>query len=370
MSFRTLFYKRRVLAKAFLIAGGIFLAIFISELVLFSLDMPKFYNYHTIPSQFAFYRTGEDTISYINLPLSNIQFVYDGDTRGYFGKQNEVNHKTNSWGFRGGEFSFVKPKDTFRIAFLGDSFTFGEGVKFDDVYSQKLVQLLEEKYKSKNISFESYNFGVGGYNTAQSLNLLKNQVLSTQPDAIVLGYILNDAEPDLFYVELQSNTVVRRPREARINEGLSDNRPPDNLFFNLRVTKLIWKVLDKKRQSQRTIDYYNCLFDSDNPNWQRNKRALKDFVDICRENNIACYVVCFPILFELNDNYPFRHIHELIKREVGLAGSGYVHFIDLFDYLKGIRDIKLWVHPTDQHPNEIVHRIAAEALSDFITVGK
>jgi hypothetical protein len=35
--------------------------------------------------------------------------------------------------------------------------------------------------------------------------------------------------------------------------------------------------------------------------------------------------------------------------------------------LKGKDARNLWVHPTDQHPNETVHRIAAEALVEQIT---
>ena len=48
-----------------------------------------------------------------------------------------------------------------------------------------------------------------------------------------------------------------------------------------------------------------------------------------------------------------------VKRSGGI-------FIDLFPVLKGKNARGLWVHPTDQHPGEKVHRIAAELIANHI----
>ena len=87
-------------------------------------------------------------VFYVNAFSEKIRFVYDGNPRAYFGKDNEIDHVTNSSGFRGKEFSFSKPKDTFRIAFIGDSFTFGEGVRLEDTYVEKVSAILSEKFKN------------------------------------------------------------------------------------------------------------------------------------------------------------------------------------------------------------------------------
>ncbi len=44
-------------------------------------------------------------------------------------------------------------------------------------------------------------------------------------------------------------------------------------------------------------------------------------------------------------------------------------FIDLFPRLKGMRAEDLWVHPADQHPNEKVHLLAAQALVEEFLAG-
>jgi lysophospholipase L1-like esterase len=43
-----------------------------------------------------------------------------------------------------------------------------------------------------------------------------------------------------------------------------------------------------------------------------------------------------------------------------------IEMIDLFHVFEGRPYASLWVHASDQHPNEEGHAIAAEALADFI----
>jgi hypothetical protein len=43
-----------------------------------------------------------------------------------------------------------------------------------------------------------------------------------------------------------------------------------------------------------------------------------------------------------------------------------IRTLDLFDAFEGRPYAELWVHPSDQHPNEDGHRISAVALADFV----
>lgn len=72
----------------------------------------------------------------------------------------------------------------------------------------------------------------------------------------------------------------------------------------------------------------------------------------------------FPLLFQLDERYPYAVIHAKVRAAAEEAGAVVV---DLLPRLKGKRAERLWVHPTDQHPNEEVHRIAAEALAQEIS---
>jgi len=110
------------------------------------------------------------------------------------------------------------------------------------------------------------------------------------------------------------------------------------------------------------LAYYHALYQPDSPGWQESQMALRQMIRICRQRNIPVYVVFFPMLYRL-DHYSFGYVHERVGRVVREEGG---IFVDLYPLLKKYPTQKLWVHPTDQHPNEIVHQITADALARAI----
>jgi len=92
---------------------------------------------------------------------------------------------TNRLGFRERE---VPPKsaDHFRIAVVGDSFTWGQGISVDDRFSNLIGASLGPGY-------EVLNFGWPGNNMMEHLAAL-DRVLPTSPDFILLQLYINDFE--------------------------------------------------------------------------------------------------------------------------------------------------------------------------------
>lgn len=353
---------KRLLKNSAVVLLGLLAGLGLAEGALRVIGMPKFYRAHTLPAQPQFSMVGIDgrTLFYTNTPSADITFVYDGNPRGYFDADNAVHQHTNSLGFRGAEFVTAKDSNAYRLVFLGDSFTFGEGVKDEDVYPQQLARLLGAQFPARR--FESYNFGVGGYNTSQSLYVLKKLALQFKPDAVVLGYTLNDAEPALFSADSSGNTVSRRAREASVFEGMSELPPPHSAVFRLRLVQLAWQVMGRRFATAQTITYYNQLYRDENPAWRETRSALQEFTRVCTASRIHCYVVIFPQLFRLGDDYPFSRPSILVQNELRSAVPEAVTILDLFPALKGRKDADLWVHPTDPHPNEIVHQLVADQL--------
>jgi len=101
--------------------------------------------------------------------------------------------RINSDGFRDREFFREKPPHVFRIAVVGDSVTFGWRQKLEDTYPKKLEQLLHVN-NTTNIQFEVLNFGIGGYNAEQEMELVKTKVLHYNPDLIIIGFCPNDGQ--------------------------------------------------------------------------------------------------------------------------------------------------------------------------------
>lgn len=346
----------------FLLILSLGFGLLLTELLLNAFNQPRFYKSHTAPAQFVFIKINNGDLSYLNTPAERIRFIYDGNPRGYFGKNNEVDHVTNSAGFRGGEFLTAKAPGTFRIAFLGDSFTFGEGVNFCDTYPEQVSLILNEKFASLPLKFESYNFGVGGYNTAQELFLLENTVLKVNPDAVVLKYDASDAEPPLYKIDAATQKPVRIPRwYENPQQQLLRSQPPDQPIYKLRLPRILWQLTNNHKQNKIMVGYYKSLFTEASPGWKESRQALRRIITLCRQHNIPCYVVYFPVLYKLNHKYPFKEMHAMVRKET--EGAGAAAFIDLFPRLKNRNAADLWVHPSDHHPNEIVDRIAAQAIT-------
>jgi hypothetical protein len=351
--------RRSVAPRLAAVAVGLVLALAAGEALLALLDLPRFRAAHSVPTQFLFPAAAADggPMLYTNAPSARIPFSYDGDPRGYFGPGATIEHPTNSLGFRGPEFAARKPADALRIAFVGDSFTFGEGVRFEDTFPERAAAALTRRCGTP---VESLNFGVGGFNTTLERLLLERRVLGFEPDVVVLGYVLNDAEPPQFR---RVASGIARLERAELAKGAAEARPPAGGVWRLRLARWVWKALAGRARTERTIAWYRALFAPDEPGWVESRQALLEMAELCRRADVRFVVLCFPILVELDGDYPFAAIHAQVGRVAEDAGA---LFVDLLPTFRGSSAPELWVHPTDQHPNDRAHALAAERLVEAL----
>ena len=354
-----------------LFAGGIAAGLLVAEVVLSLIDRPRFYQPHTFPPQFKPVGDpdAEGWLRHVNMPSDRIRFIYDGDPRGYFGPGNAVEHATNSLGFRDDEFPLLvgadgsitaverKSPGEFRVVFLGDSVTFGEGVRREDTFVERTRELLDRGLASGNLQVETFNFGVGGHNASDAAWVLDQFALKLAPDLVVLVIGPNDAEEPLLRGDAASRTVIRQPRSI---EPLLDrlSQPPDRWYYRPRLTRLAWQFVAARERADATISYYRSICREDEPGWQRCRDALARVRERCRERGIPLRIVIVPILLRLDD-YPLAEIHQRLKP----PGVHPVVVIDLLPHLAHLGAADLVVHPSDPHPNERVHSIAARVLS-------
>src|SRR6202051_3211306 len=101
-----------------------------------------------------------------------------------------VDVKINSKGLRDREIPYERAPSTVRILMLGDSFTEGWGVPFDQTFSKRIERL----FAARGTPAEVINAGVGNYNTVMEVNYFLGEGFKYRPDIVVLNYIPNDAE--------------------------------------------------------------------------------------------------------------------------------------------------------------------------------
>lgn len=112
------------------------------------------------------------------------------------------NHQTgenrhNSFGFRGREFTLSKPDNTYRIAALGGSTTYSQGV---DDFEKSYPSLLEDYLRESGFeAVEVINAGASGWTSHQNLINLQFRVLPLLPDLIIVYQGFNDIQARFVY---------------------------------------------------------------------------------------------------------------------------------------------------------------------------
>jgi len=248
--------------------------------------------------------------------------------------------KINSLGLRDDEISLKKPPGTFRIVVLGDSTTVGWGVAFKQTYP-KLIEKALNANPPSNLwqRYEVINTGIGNYNTAQEVASFKERWGALEPDIVLLGWYINDAEPT--------------PR-------------PSSGWFAYHSYGYVWITanLDALRRNvgfnQSYADYYRGLYAEDQPGWKKCRAAFAELAGLCKSRNLPLHILLIPELHTLAGNYKFTSIHDLI-RQVGAANG--VSVLDLIGAFPAAGDpIQFWACPEDAHPNGKANELMAAKI--------
>lgn len=233
-----------------------------------------------------------------------------------------VTYKINSAGFRDSNHPIEPPPGTFRIACLGDSVTFGQGVHEEDTFVRRLEANLNSRFPNGN--FETMNFGVCGYSTKQERKCYEKLVANYKPHLVLITMIHND---NMSYSEEERLGLHGKPT---LGEGL------------------LGSIEQQVRQSAGSTGYQVCV-----------DEVLK-LKELCDGAGTRLVV----LLFRDTDYSNWKEMEETVTS--GLAGSG-VPILNLKDKLAVIPFTAISVLPdVDGHPNEISHGIAATEIAQFL----
>ena len=245
----------------------------------------------------------------------------------------------------------TKPSDTFRIAVVGDSYTFAPYMQFTDTFPKVLERMLNMNKTA--LKAEVINFGVPAYSTSHEVPVVQ-QALRERSDLVILQITLNDAE-------------LKPYTPTGIQEGMPDRFGELKYGPSLQFLTSHWRTLDfvlKRIHNTRTHtayrDYFIELFE--NPRgWKVFSQSLTKIRDACAESKTPLVAVVLPLFgATIDDYYPFRELHAKIA---GLLEQLQIAHEDIIDAYQGIPTEVIQVIPgVDRHPNEIGHRIAAEQI--------
>lgn len=226
----------------------------------------------------------------------------------------------------------VPDKGKKTIVCLGDSYTFGWAVHDEECYPAVLRQTVARDFPD----YQVINGGMPGYNTVQELHFLKRHWEHWNPKLVVLCYVVNDAEPQL---NVPSAPKVKF-RERNSWLWYSILRQTER-GLNIEKGTLTPQLYEHSSQ-------YLDGFAKDSLKWKESKDALRQISELCMSNGVPLIVVLVPDFSSpLDENYPFKKIHEAVEQWSTEFGT---EFRDQFELFQG-RDYKLLRVPLDGHPN-------------------
>lgn len=251
-------------------------------------------------------------------------------------------YRTNSHGLRDRDRPAKAPGTT-RVLVIGDSYTWGYAVAEEEAYPQAAERLFRERGRP---DIEVVNGGIPDYNSRQQRQLLERLLPIYRPDAVVLGYVVNDAEP---------STAMPTPPEETFRHSWS--------WFLTELAETANRRLFRRKVFSSAKDLvsgsYLEGFAPESHKWRDSKEALREMRDLSAAAGIPFTILMLPdFTVDFDERYPFKTIHDAViswGREMGVPA------FDLLTPFLGQDHQTLWV-PWDGHPNAEAHRRLAALL--------
>jgi lysophospholipase L1-like esterase len=158
------------------------------------------------------------------------------------------------------EYSLYSEK--YRIAFIGDSFTWGYGVNENERFTDLLQQKLGDKY-------DIMNFGIPGYTAEQELLKLKRDVMKFRPKMVIINFYYNDIQDIL----VGQQDDIQKPTFIVSNDSIEPPTNKDNNKHSIysKIVNILnyygpaSKIILRRIAAKTEINFLNRTYTLTNP---------------------------------------------------------------------------------------------------------
>lgn len=235
-----------------------------------------------------------------------------------------------------------KSDNQFRIMIVGDSLTYGYGVREEETYPRLIEAMLK-----KNFSVEVLNLGVSGYQSEDVSKTVKEYTPLLQPNLIIYGVCLNDFLPS-GVGQYQNNMNYGFPLPEGIKRFMSKKTLLGRLVSDAYNYALIKLGLRN--------DFYTDIL-KDFKNYQtRFARDVKDMNTFVMNRGLP------PIVAMVLDQKPELYLKGYqitMAAERHLSNAG-MAVIPIEKFYKKYDKQSMVVSPWEGHPNARAHKIFAD----------
>jgi len=232
----------------------------------------------------------------------------------------------------------------YRIAIVGDSVTFGEGVeKTEDTFAQVLEDALNRQQQAVKVTV--FNFGASAYSVKVMTATLRQRVLAVEPNLVIMAIIPADFN-------------LSRTPAVDAWGYLTDNKLSGFLSKDSRLRLLLRKIhllyflrdviysrFDKSQTAEGLIES-GGVPDS--------YAYVREFKELAEQHKLAYSIALLPSL-----RSSFGNVTAQLKQD-GMA------FVDLSNLRDAFTAEQFQASRFDAHPSALAHRSIGAALAEYI----
>ena len=253
--------------------------------------------------------------------------------------------ETNSAGFRGPEVAPGKPREIFRVAVIGDSYSMGWGVNREDTYAVRLEQALGTS--RPDLRIEVLNFGLAGQDTEAVVERFHTLGLDYEPDLVVYGFSVNDLENDAYrHTSVSADVAAKELEESRLT---------------------LWRIVAPRMSSlaEVTARKGSYVHELDVNYFEEAEafgvalEALDRLADTAEQRGICAVMLIHTQLRFLNFLHPYQRHYDALASAAEEHGLFVVPTAEAF---LGHGEGELRIKADDPHPGAEAHAILADEL--------
>ena len=305
-----------------------------------------------------------------------------------------VETSRNSLGYHDVEHTFQKPEGTFRVLILGDSF-----VEAIQVPLEKTFHKILEKELNRRMDFpvEVISLGRSGAGTQKSNEILLETGLRFNADLVLMQFLSNDLidNSPLIKKEEKEQEERRKRYIPQLREAyfryLLVKPSRFNQLLALKLARLYqgFQVSKHADRDKYGFIHLNTLVFCEEYShlweraWRRTQRLIKQTQDLSEENGTEFLLISFPEMWRVGSvkeidrrmkamsrnamdyQWDFNKTDRILRDFCQKEGIPFLSLLPGF--LESYRKFRKRLHFSfDMHLNERGHRVAADAILEYI----
>ncbi|WP_342347354.1 SGNH/GDSL hydrolase family protein [uncultured Nitrospira sp.] len=256
---------------------------------------------------------------------------------------------TDSLGLRATTSGMVygtKPPHEYRIAIVGDSVTFGEGIPgTEDTYAQVLEDTLNRQQQA--VAVKVFNFGASAYSVKQMAAMVQSRMVDIQPDLVVMAIIPQDFNLSRTPIIDAAGYLVDQRIGILLDSPVREVLRGVHLLYVLREIALPWF---SSSQDISSLLSYGEIPDS--------YRYVQRFKETADQYGLPSLIMLLP---RMEEN-AWGSLSDRLSKDA-------IKYLDLSSLSKEFTKEEYMASRFDSHASPAVHHRIGEAFAEYVQKG-